>query len=76
MSKFEKRLIQAAKEAVAFARGELAPGSYRVHTPDDDADVAAPLRHVKIFHKAGPGRMAHSARKAHKHPMMVRRKKK
>jgi hypothetical protein len=35
VSKFEKRLTQAAKEAVAFARGELDPKSYRVHHASD-----------------------------------------
>lgn len=40
MSKLGKRLIQAAKEAHAIARGELDPSSYRVHVPAD-IDVKA-----------------------------------
>jgi putative transcriptional regulator len=35
MSKFGKRLIKAAKEARAIARGEAKPDSYRVHIPTD-----------------------------------------
>ena len=38
MSKLGKRLIQAAREGVAIARGELDPSIYRVHH-DDDADA-------------------------------------
>jgi putative transcriptional regulator len=33
MSKLGKRLIKAAHEARAIARGEAAPASYRVHVP-------------------------------------------
>jgi putative transcriptional regulator len=40
MSKFGKRLIQAAKEAQAIARGTADPRTYRVHVPAD-IDVAA-----------------------------------
>ena len=35
MSKLGKRLIQAAREGVAIARGELDPSTYRVHHDDD-----------------------------------------
>src|SRR5260370_27440550 len=35
MSKFGKRLIKAAKEARAIARGEAKPDRYRVHVPTD-----------------------------------------
>ncbi len=35
MSKFGKRLIKAAKEARAIARGQAAPDTYRVHVPAD-----------------------------------------
>jgi putative transcriptional regulator len=38
VSKLGKRLIQAAREGVAIARGELDPSTYRVHH-DDDADA-------------------------------------
>jgi putative transcriptional regulator len=38
MSKIGSRLIQAAKEAVAIARGEVAPA--RIHVPAD-VDVNA-----------------------------------
>ena len=33
MSKFGKKLIRAAKEARAIARGEAKPSSYRIHLP-------------------------------------------
>jgi putative transcriptional regulator len=33
MSAFGKRLISAAKEARAIARGKAKPGTYRVHVP-------------------------------------------
>ena len=33
MSKAGERLIQAAKEAIAIARGEADPTTYRVHVP-------------------------------------------
>jgi hypothetical protein len=77
VTKFEKRLIRAAKEAVAFARGQLEPGSYRVHTPDDTADLPSFMhRRVKVFHKAGPG-MFRVGRKAGtaKHRTVARKKK-
>ena len=35
MSKFGKRLIKAAKNARAIARGEADPATYRVHLPGD-----------------------------------------
>ena len=34
MSKFGERLIKAAKEAQAIARGEADPATYNVHVPD------------------------------------------
>ena len=40
MSKLGQDLIQAGDEALAFARGELKPGSYRLHIPED-IDVKA-----------------------------------
>lgn len=81
VSKFEKRLVQAAKEAVAFARGELDPKTYRVHHRSDDDDAAPPLagvlmrEHPKVFYKSGAGRTVRAARKGHKRPMMARKKK-
>ena len=33
MSKLGKKLIAAAKEGIAIARGEADPGSYRLHVP-------------------------------------------
>ncbi len=39
MSKMGKRLIQGAKQALAIARGEADPATYRVHVPAD-IDVA------------------------------------
>lgn len=35
MSKAGKRLIQSAKEALAFAKGEANPDEYRVYIPDE-----------------------------------------
>jgi putative transcriptional regulator len=35
MSAFGKRLIQAANEAVAIARGEADPATYKIHVPID-----------------------------------------
>jgi hypothetical protein len=81
VSKFEKRLIQAAKEAVAFARGGLAPGTYRVHhARDDDADATVVMRQgERIFHglatRAGAGVGARS-KKAARRPMVARKTKK
>jgi putative transcriptional regulator len=40
MSKFGKRLVKAAGEARAIARGQASSGSYRVHVPAD-VDVRA-----------------------------------
>lgn len=40
MTKAGERLIQAAKEAIAIARGEADPSTYRVHLPSD-IDVKA-----------------------------------
>jgi putative transcriptional regulator len=40
MSKLGQDLIQAADEGLAFARGDLKPGSYRLHIPED-IDVKA-----------------------------------
>ena len=36
MTKAGERLIQAAKEVVAIARGEADPSTYRIHFPDID----------------------------------------
>jgi putative transcriptional regulator len=35
MTTFGKRLLKAAKEARAIARGEAAPSTYRIHVPAD-----------------------------------------
>ena len=35
MSKLGKRLIRAAREGAAIARGELEPATYRVRNPED-----------------------------------------
>jgi hypothetical protein len=80
VSKFEKRLIQAAKEAVAFARGELDPKTYRVHhAPDDDA-VRMPKGAFLTYRKAtssplraGAKKAAASARKK-KHPVVHKKR--
>ena len=45
MSKFGSRLIQAAKEAAAIARGEMAPA--RIHVPTD-VDVKAVRQKLEL----------------------------
>ena len=50
MSKFAKRLITAAKEARAIARGKADSKSYRVHVPDE-IDVAKIRRAMKLTQK-------------------------
>ncbi|HSL80574.1 MAG TPA: helix-turn-helix domain-containing protein [Pseudolabrys sp.] len=47
MSKLGKRLIRAAKEARAIARGESDPATYRVHVPAS-IDVKAIRRRLKL----------------------------
>ena len=53
MSKLGKRLIQAAREGVAIARGELDPSTYRVHHDDD-----AGRSRASFMHQSGPGWLA------------------
>lgn len=47
MSKLGKKLIAAAHEGIAIARGKAAPGSYRVHVPDE-VDVRAMRRKLGL----------------------------
>jgi putative transcriptional regulator len=47
MSKLGKRLIAAAKEARAIARGEADPKTYRIHVPAE-IDVARLRRRLKL----------------------------
>jgi len=47
MTSFGKRLIDAAKEARAIARGEADPKTYRVHVPAD-IDVKRIRRRLKL----------------------------
>jgi putative transcriptional regulator len=47
MTSFGKRLIGAAKEARAIARGEVDPRSYRIHVPTE-IDVAALRRKLRL----------------------------
>jgi hypothetical protein len=75
VSKLGKRLIQAAREGVTIARGELDPSTYRVHHDDD-----AGRSRASFMHQSGPGmfggrkarawkrgaRVARSARKTKK----------
>jgi probable addiction module antidote protein len=73
--KLGKRLIKAADEALAIARGGLDPKTYRVHRPDDD-DAGRPLR-LKIYRRPGPGMVRFRAVKASaKHRTAPARKKK
>jgi putative transcriptional regulator len=55
MSKFGKRLIKAAKEARAIARGEAKPDRYRVHIPTD-IDVRAIRLQLGLSQAAFAGR--------------------
>jgi putative transcriptional regulator len=50
MSKLGKRLIAAAEEALAIARGEADPSTYRVHIPDA-IDTRAIRRTLKLTQK-------------------------
>jgi putative transcriptional regulator len=47
MSKLGKKLIQAAREGRAIARGELDPATYRVHVPAD-VDVRKIRKELKL----------------------------
>ena len=47
MSKLGKRLIKAAEEACAIARGEADPSTYRVHVPAD-VDVRKIRKALKL----------------------------
>jgi putative transcriptional regulator len=47
MSKLGKKLIAAAREGVAIARGEVDPTSYRLHVPAE-IDVAAMRRKLGL----------------------------
>jgi putative transcriptional regulator len=51
MSKLGKRLIKAAKEGVAIARGEVDPATYRVHVPSD-IDVVKIRKNMKLTREA------------------------
>jgi hypothetical protein len=53
MTKLGRDLIKAADEALAFARGELDPKTYRVRALDRAA--ASPRRHAR-GHKARPSK--------------------
>ena len=47
MSKLGKKLIRAAKEARAFARGEAKAANYRIHVPDQ-IDVQAIRKRLRL----------------------------
>jgi putative transcriptional regulator len=47
MSKLGKRLIKSAQEALAIARGEADPATYRVHVPAD-VDVRKIRKEIKL----------------------------
>jgi putative transcriptional regulator len=47
MSKLGKRLIKAAEDALAIARGEADPATYRVHVPAD-VDVRKIRKDLKL----------------------------
>ncbi len=50
MSKLGKRLIEAAEEALAIARGEADPSTYRVHIPAE-IDTRAIRQKLKLTQK-------------------------
>jgi putative transcriptional regulator len=50
MTKLGKRLIAAAKEAHAIARGEADPSTYRIHVPN--VDVKALRRRLRLSQDA------------------------
>ena len=50
MSKLGRRLIAAAEEALAIARGEADPSTYRVHIPAE-IDTRAIRRKLKLTQK-------------------------
>lgn len=47
MTKAGERLIESAKEALAFARGEADENEYRIHVPSD-IDVKALRKKLKL----------------------------
>ena len=51
MTELGRRLIQAAHEAAAIARGEADPSTYRVHTPPN-IDVKAIRRKLRLTQSA------------------------
>jgi putative transcriptional regulator len=51
MTKLGKRLIEAAKEARAIARGEADPATYRIHVPYE-VDVKALRRKLRLSQDA------------------------
>jgi hypothetical protein len=53
MTKLGKRLIKAAAEAIAIARGEADPSTYRVHLPvKDNTGEPLPTKSAKARTKA------------------------
>jgi putative transcriptional regulator len=52
MIKLGKRLIQAAREGLAIARGKADPATYRVHVPTE-VDVRKIRRRLKFAAKFG-----------------------
>jgi putative transcriptional regulator len=51
MSKAGSRILQGAREALAFARGEASPEAYRVHIPSD-VDVKGIRRKLGLSQEA------------------------
>ena len=51
MSKLGKRLIQAAQEMNAIAKGEADPSTYRVHVPTRDANGRWFMREATLEEK-------------------------
>jgi len=47
VSKAGSRILQGAKEALAFARGEADPADYRIHVPSD-VDVKAVRKRLNL----------------------------
>jgi putative transcriptional regulator len=57
MTKLGKRLIQAAREARAIAKGEADPATYNVHVPSS-IDVRAVRRKLHLTQEEFAGRFA------------------
>jgi putative transcriptional regulator len=72
MSTFGKELLQSAKEARAFARGEADDSEYRVHVPEE-IDVRALRRRLGMSQAAFAGRFGFNVTAVREWEQMRRR---